>query len=123
MDLVQQFVAGMVANLLPAGNTLEKLHPISDGRIDVLVSHGVAHLASQGSPLVQALFLAARPVIDGALVATCGPVAMNGKPKRVAASKSTAVTKRRKKAKQAERTTAGIEILDAEFVDMPEVKS
>lgn len=123
MDLLQQFLVGFVGNMLPQGGTLANVNAIEEGRIDALVSHGVAHLVGQAAnPLVKGIYLAARPLIDGALVASCGPAALAPKIRGVAAKRSNVVANRRKthqgrKAK-VERTKDGVEILDAEFVDV-----
>lgn len=128
MDIVETLIVGVIQNVLPQGSTLEKLEPLKDGRIDVAVSHGLAHLVqASGNGLVNAVFQAARPVLDGALVASCGPAALkrlattktggSKKKKHMATSKAVA-TKRSKKVKPVERTPQGIEIIDAEFVDL-----
>lgn len=127
MDLLQQLVGTLAAVALPQGNTLEALRPGEDGRIDVLASHVLAGaVVSLENPFVAVLFQAARPVIDGALVASLGPAAIQSglaamvkrEPvKKVRTRKPTSVARRTKKK---EYTTKGIEILDAEFVDIIE---
>lgn len=112
---------------------------IQDGRVDIIISHVVAGQMAQAPPVMQALFSASRAVLDGALTAVAGPVAIDGvirqgvnalgygRPKRKVNSaskqkKSTAVAKRtpKKREKGKEYTAAGIEIVDAEFVDIIE---
>lgn len=125
MDLLQQFVVNFVGGVLPQGGTLANVNPVEGGRIDALVSHGVAALVKRaGNPLVVGLYEVARPFIDGALVGSCGPAVFAPKVKRVATKRTSAVAKRRAsgpggKKKKTEWTKGGIEILDAEFVDVP----
>jgi hypothetical protein len=121
MDLLEQMVIGIVAQSLPQGNTLKGVNP-ADGRVDALISHGVEHVVRRvGNPLVVGLFEVARPLIDGALVAAVGPVALAAvapKKKQKRVGRASAVVARRG-GKKREYTKGGVEILDAEFVDVP----
>lgn len=120
MDLVSQIVGGIARANLPQGSTLEAC-PVNEGRLDVLVSHGLSYIVAQaGNPVLAAVYQAARPFLDGALVGAIGPAAGSA-PKKVAKKRTTAVEKRRKREEKRGReyTKDGVEILDAEFVDMP----
>lgn len=120
MDLLTQFVVGVVSSALPQGTTLAHVSP-AEGRVDALLSHGVSVVVDRiGNPIVSGLYAAARPMIDGALVGAVGPVAIHGKPKQVRASRPSRTVVRRKK--KQEFSSRGVEILNAEFVDVPEVR-
>lgn len=123
MDLLTEMAIGFVRESLPQGVTLAGVKPAA-GRLDALVSHGIAYvIQASGNPLAVAMYEVARPMVDGALVGACGPCVIAGpvKGKRVAGRKSSAVAKRRRKTaeKKREFTDKGVEILDAEFVDVP----
>ncbi len=140
MDILSQLIHGMTRNLLPQGYTHGASAPteaLQNGRVDVILSHAIAGQMSSAHPVVQALYQGSRAVIDGALTSVAGPVAIEGiirsgvsalgygstKSKRVSTKKkSTAVAKRKKPVPQKgkEYTSKGIEILDAEFVDVPD---
>lgn len=137
MDILSQLIHGMTRNLLPQGHTHGASTPdqaLAEGRVDVILSHAIAGQVSGAHPVVQALFAGSRSVIDGALTAIAGPVAIEGmmgyaprKAKRVSTKstkgtkkKSTEVSKRNPGARSAKQyTDKGIEIIDAEFVDIP----
>jgi len=148
MDILSDLVGMMARAVLPQGHThahIDQRTAVEDGRVDVLVSHAVAGEVSMlavENPMVGLLFDAARPVIDGALTACVGPVAIRGalggtvaplaskrkrssihtttttgskvtRSHRATTTKSTAVVKSKRGAK------APPEIIDAEFVDLP----
>ena len=140
-DILAQLINGVTRNLLPQGHDHSSHAPteaLQEGRIDVIISHAIAGQVSGAHPIVQAMYGGARAVLDGALTAVAGPVAIEGmirsgasalgygSPKKVQGArstkkKSTAVAKRKKPAQQKgkEYTAAGVEIVDAEFVDVP----
>ncbi len=139
MDILSQLIHGVTRNLLPQGHTHGASAPeqaLIEGRVDVILSHAIAGQMSSAHPVVQALYQGSRAVIDGALTSVAGPVAIEGiirtgasalgygssKSKRVSTKKkkTTAVAKRAvKRDPKKEYTPQGIEILDAEFVDVP----
>ena len=146
-DILSQLINGVTRNLLPQGHDHSGHAPteaLQEGRIDVIISHAIAGQIAGAHPIVQAMYGGARAVLDGALTAVAGPVAIEGiirsgasalgyRPpetkKRVSTKKSsgkktTAVSKRTPGARSAskEYTAAGVEIVDAEFVDVPEVR-
>ncbi len=145
MDILSQLIHGMTRNLLPQGHDHSGQAPteaLQNGRVDVILSHAIAGQISTAHPVVQALYQGSRAVIDGALTSVAGPVAIEGiirsgasalgyggsrpqkkvaKKKTQGAQRATAVAKRKKPTPQKgkEYTSQGIEILDAEFVDLP----
>jgi hypothetical protein len=144
MDILSQLINGMTRNLLPQGHDYSNHAPeqaLQDGRVDIIISHAIAGQISTAHPVVQAVYGGARALLDGALTAVAGPVAIEGMLQKGASAlgygsgqtKTTAGTKRvsktgKKKTKttavarrvpEREYTAAGVEILDAEFVDMP----
>lgn len=139
-DVLSQLVGMMAKSVLPQGHThaaMDQKAAVNDGRVDVLISHAAfGFIATVENPMVGLLAEAARPIIDGAITMACGPVAIRkslgieasgpqNKRKRsiktgAYAPKTTALAKRAKaKGKGKEFTKDGREILDAEFVDLP----
>lgn len=141
MDILSQLINGMTRTFLPQGHDHSQHDPggaAQSGRVDVILSHAIAGQMSSAHPVVQALYQGSRAVIDGALTSVAGPVAIEGiirsgasalgyapqkSTKRVSTKKkktTAAVVKRNPRAHRAkEYTSKGIEILDAEFVDVP----
>ncbi len=139
-DVLSQLMGMMARSVLPQGHThaaMDQKSAVNDGRVDVLISHAAfGFIATVENPMVGLLAEAARPIIDGAITMACGPVAIRKslgieepkvKRKRsiktgAYAPKTTAIAKRNKKGPKAkEFTKDGREILDAEFVDLPNV--
>jgi hypothetical protein len=80
------------------------------------------------NPLVDSIYEATRPIIDGALVGACAPQRFGGAQGSANAKKvvrpvksvvKSLVKTNRKKARGTRGASPSIEILDAEFVDVP----
>jgi Na+/alanine symporter len=128
--MIEALIGAVIRQALPDGHTYEGFShdkAIQEGRVDVVASH-IAAAAAARNPMTAALFSVARPIIDGMLTATMGPVVLSeavSKLMPVAATPRVKSVKRKRKVnaavtKRKQFTNEGIEILDAEFVDIPE---
>ena len=80
-DILSQLINGVTRNLLPQGHDHSGHAPteaLQEGRIDVIISHAIAGQIAGAHPIVQAMYGGARAVLDGALTAVAGPVAIEG---------------------------------------------
>jgi hypothetical protein len=124
MDILEQIVAGIAKGMLPQGKTLAEVKPFDEGeqRMDALASHAIAETVKGfAPPIVGILYEAARPMVDGALVGALG--GLRPQEKRKLQSKQRKTAKAAATKELVKRKAYGpTEILDAEFVDVPEVK-
>ncbi len=117
-DLVTAIVGGIARAHLPQGSTLAECS-IHEGRLDVLISHGLSFaVASADNPILAAVYAAARPMLDGALVGAIGPAASAPPIKASGPKRRRTKAVARTHKRRVERTEDGREILDAEFVDV-----
>ena len=122
MDILEQIVAGIAKGMLPQGKTLAEVKPFDEGeqRMDALASHAIAETVNHfAHPIVGILYEAARPMVDGALVGALGGLRPQEKRKLQSKQRKAKVAATKELVKRAYGPT---EILDAEFVDVPEVK-
>jgi hypothetical protein len=122
MDILEQIVAGIAKGMLPQGKTLAEVKPFDEGeqRMDALASHAIAETVKGfAPPIVGILYEAARPMVDGALVGALGGLRPQEKKRLQAKQRKAKAAATKELVKRAYGPT---EILDAEFVDVPEVK-